>query len=278
MIKINKLKTKPTTFRRVTGIYVEKFDELLKKLSKGWKVSIKKRLNKNNRKRAIGGGRKRSLETDQLLLLTLMYYRLYTSQEFLSWIFNINQVTVCRNILLVHPLLSKIFNIPEKKVHMEEDEILEIIYDATEQPINRPKSDQKAYYSGKKKKHTIKHQIIVNRKGKIKAVSKSFPGKTHDKKIYDESPVTINNTVDDKRDSGYQGTDLNLPHKKPKGKELTQKQKSENRLHSKKRVVVEHSFGKMKIFKIVSDKFRNPRETNHIIFKNIAGIHNMMFA
>ena len=67
---------------------------------------------------------------------------------------------------------------------MSEDEILEVFIDATEQGINRPKTGQKHWYSGKKKKHTIKHQIVVSKTGKIKAIGNSATGKTHDKKDY----------------------------------------------------------------------------------------------
>ncbi|MDR2528645.1 MAG: transposase family protein, partial [Synergistaceae bacterium] len=36
--------------------------------------------------------------------------------------------------------------------------------DVTESPIERPKRNQRKYYSGKKKRHTLKTQIIINAK------------------------------------------------------------------------------------------------------------------
>ena len=46
---------------------------------------------------------------------------------------------------------------------------LEFIIDGTERPINRPKDQdkQKEFYSGKKKGHTVKNNIISERKGKV---------------------------------------------------------------------------------------------------------------
>lgn len=44
-------------------------------------------------------------------------------------------------------------------------------------------------------------------------------------------------------DKSYALGGIELPHKKPKGNELSGKQKSENQEHSRKRVVVEHSIG-----------------------------------
>ena len=50
---------------------------------------------------------------------------------------------------------------------------------------------QKKYYSGKKKRHTIKYQVITQDGKTIKAISKSFCGKTHDKKMYDETNIKL---------------------------------------------------------------------------------------
>ncbi len=44
------------------------------------------------------------------------------------------------------------------------------------------------------------------------------------------------------------------PLKKPKGKQLTESQKQENKAKSSVRVVVEHAIGRVKICRIVKDK------------------------
>jgi hypothetical protein len=63
------------------------------------------------------------------------------------------------------------------------------IIDATEQPVERPSDheQQKAHYSGKKKRHTRKTQIIVNEKGVIRDVSASTPGSVHDLEHFRQS-------------------------------------------------------------------------------------------
>ena len=48
-----------------------------------------------------------------------------------------------------------------------------------------------------------------------------------------------------------------MPHKKPKGKELTQEQKDENKEISKIRVKVEHSIAGIKRYNSVTHKYRN---------------------
>ena len=83
--------------------------------------------------------------------------------------------------------------------------------------------------------------------------------------------------VASKGEFGYQGTHLTVPVKKPKGKPLSEKAKAYNRAHNSERMVVEHVIGRMKIFRILSDRFRNPLHTHALIFKNVGGLCNVMF-
>ncbi|MCP5061612.1 MAG: transposase family protein [Ignavibacteriae bacterium] len=111
------------------------------------------------------------------------------------------------------------------------------------------------------------------------SVTKSTNGKKHDKKLFDETKLYSTKRVDLTGDLGYHGVNqMNLPHKKPKEKELTKEQKQFNKELSRRRIKVEHSFGKMKIYQILSQRFRNPLSKHSIIFKNIARLHNLMFA
>lgn len=68
------------------------------------------------------------------------------------------------------------------------------------------------------------------------------------------------------------------PQKKPKGGELTERQKLSNRRFSSERVVVEHGIGKMKIWRMAAERFRNKPRTHTVMLKNVAGLHNLMFA
>jgi len=277
--KSSVLKKRPSTFRRLTGLTVEKFDELLQNLTLLYNEAEEKRLYKPNRQRAKGAGRKQRLSLEDKLLMLLMYYRLYTTHEFLGFIFNFDDSNVGRQINYIQPLLAKIFRIPTRRIKLSEEQLLEIFVDATEQQIQRPKRKQKKYYSGKKKRHTIKNQIIVNPKGKILSASESNQGSTHDKKLYDKTNIYTDKKSRPIGDLGYLGvSSIETPIKKPKGKDLTKEQKQFNKKLAKRRIVVEHTIGKMKIFQILSQRFRNPLSKHSLIFKNVAGIHNLIFA
>ena len=96
---------------------------------------------------------------------------------------------------------------------MSEEELETLIIDATEQEITRPQKGQKKYYSGKKKRHTIKTELQITIKGRIVNLSKSVPGSMHDFKLRKKSDH-IPRSSRALADSGYQG--LQHIHKKAK--------------------------------------------------------------
>jgi hypothetical protein len=295
MSHTDRLRRSPNAFRQLTGITPVAFDRLLAQLAPAYEAAEARRKDRPDRKRKPGAGPKRKLPLSDRLLMLLIYYRTYVSHAFLAFLFGVDDSTVCRNFRALEPLLAGIFRIPERKVEMQPGEIREVFFDGTERPKNRPKKRQRRYYSGKKKRHTLKNQIVVVRKRKragrrkkaeqkqkrrlrIAAVSPTAPGKVHDKKIYDETRAVVPAGVKAYGDTGYQGTALRTPVKKKPKQELTRRQRRGNRRISRKRIAAEHGIGKMKVWRIASERFRNPTRRHTLIIKNVAGLHNLMFA
>ena len=290
MSHTDRLRRSPNAFRQLTGITPEVFDRLLAELMPRYEMADARRKDRPGRKRRPGGGRKHSLALADRLLMLLIYYRTYVSHAFLGFLFRIDDSAVGRNINPLQPLLAGIFRVPERRVELTEEEIRELFFDATERPARRPEHGQRAYYSGKKKRHTIKAQVVVVRRRKkpgpgaqrrrvrIAAVSPSFPGAAHDKKVYDETRVVAPPDVGRTGDTGYVGTELETPTKRPRGGELTDRQKAGNRRIARRRIVAEHGIGKMKIWRIVAERFREAIGRHTLILKNVAGLHNLMFA
>jgi len=278
------IKKRATLFRSLTGLTIDKYTELLEKIEPLYEQAEIKRLKRENRKRKQGGGRQKQLDLANQLLMLLMYYRLYVSQEFLGLIFSLHNCNVSRQINYLEPILAKIFKIPIRKIQLEEEnlteeELVEIFVDATEQQIRRPKRKQKKYYSGKKKKHTIKNQLVVTVKGKILSVSPSTAGSKHDKRLHDETKLIYGKNVRPISDLGYFGTGgMTMPIKKSKLKKLTIEDKKFNKKLSRKRIIVEHTIGKMKFFQILSQRYRNDLSKHSLVFKNVAGLHNLLYA
>jgi hypothetical protein len=103
--------------------------------------------------------------------------------------------------------------LPERKAAKLEENLAknegeDFSIDGTERPIQRPKNKdkQKSHYSGKKKRHTVKNNLIVNIEERdVKYLSGTHEGKMHDKKIADEENVVFPEGINLFQDSGYQG-------------------------------------------------------------------------
>jgi len=264
----NKLLTKPKIFSRVFGISPQQFKELSQELKPCWLEADKNRKTNKKRKRAIGGGRKYVLSFDEALAMYLLYLRTYSPYVFIGMIFHIDDASVTRYFQKMRPVMaSKTKKVVIEQIPISQEEILELIADATEQETERRKGSG---YSGKKKRQTVKTQIIVNTKGKIKHVSLSIPGNIHDKKLYDQTGVKA-----DLGDLGYLGTTMLLPFKSSKYHKLTKKQKKHNLNHSRIRIIVEHVFAHLKKFRILANRFRNNLAYYNDIFMTVAGLYNL---
>jgi hypothetical protein len=290
MSQTDRLRKTPKTFRRLTGITPAAFDRLLDQLTPRYEQAEARRKARPGRKRKPGGGRKHALALADRLLMLLVYYRTYVTHAFLGFLFAIDDSAVGRNINPLQPLLAGIFRIPERRVELTEDEIRELFFDATERPTRRPERGQREFYSGKKKRHTIKAQVVVVRKRKspgpgakprrlrIAAVCESHPGSVHDKKVYDATRVVAPRDAKRTGDTAYLGTALETPTRKPRGGKLTERQRAGNRRLSQRRVAAEHGVGKMKVWRVASERYRNPVSRHTLIMKDVAGLHNLMYA
>ena len=104
-------------------------------------------------------------------------------------------------------------------------------------------------------------------------------GKKHDFKLFKESKVRWTENRYGVTDSGYTGIkklqkNARLPKKSSKKKPLTKEEKKQNRAISSERVVNENIIGRLKRFKILSDKYRNRRKRFGLRFNLIAGLYN----
>src|SRR4051794_21694394 len=290
MSHTERLKRSPKAFRQLTGITPAAFDRTLAQLTPRYEAADARRKARPGRRRRPGAGRKHSLVLADRLLMLLIYYRTYVTHAFLGFLFAVDDSAVGRNINPLQPLLAGIFRIPERKVRLDPEDIRELFFDATERPTRRPGEGQREFYSGKKKRHTIKTQVVVVRRAKppgpgvkprkvrIAAVCPSVPGRMHDKKLYDRSRAVAPPDAKRTGDTAYIGTPLVTPNRKPRGGLLTEVQKEENRRVSRRRVVAEHGIGKMKVWRVAAERYRNPVGRHTLIMKNVAGLHNLMFA
>lgn len=142
----------------------------------------------------------------------------------------------------------------------------DLIIDGTERRRHRPKArkQQTDHYSGKKKTHTDKNSVVVNRQTKrVADLSSSRPGKIHDKKLADESAIAYPKNTHLGQDTGFQGYCpahvLSYQPKKIRGRALTEAERFYNRMLSSARSTVEHVLSGVKRLRIVNAVLRNSK-------------------
>ena len=101
--------------------------------------------------------------------------------------------------------------------------------------------------------------------------------------LFKNSDVKFHKLLKVLADKGYQGIakihELSeTPIKKPRGGKLTKEQKKYNRQLNQLRVVVEHVNRRLKIFKILSYRYRNRHRRFGLRANLIAGIYNYELA
>ncbi len=230
---------------------------------------------KPDRKRGPGGGRRRKLFPYQEVLLTLVYLRHNVSHAVVGQMFGVSADISENSFHAVVQLLRDLCPAhrwdAEKKWTKREpnwhpDTLDVVLVDSFETPVARPSlpDAQRQLYSGKKKRHTLKTQIITDKHGEVLALEPGHPGPLPDKRLYEQSAAARQYPQAARRaDMAYQGVpEMLLPHKRKRGKAgekakaLTPEQKDENRHQASQRVYVEHGVRRCKAWRILRDEFR----------------------
>jgi hypothetical protein len=172
-------------------------------------------------------------------------------------------------MLQIH--LSSRFCQPPRPRTCDLFENIQIIVDGTECPIQRPTDDdiQWLFYSGKKKKHTLKYEVAVNiTNGEIVWISGPAPGKTHDLTMLRNNGLLLLLLSGEwlLADKGYQGDSRILVPFKGKWEDLTPWQQTFNRIVGSVRVLVERSIGRIKRFSCLKVPWRHDISLHMIAF------------
>jgi len=147
-------------------------------------------------------------------------------------------------------------------------------------PRNHCYKAQQKEYSGKHKKHTLKHFALCNPQSRIHFLSRSYVGCVHDKMIWDELTIDLqgNRLFLDLGFLGadYQMDNIILPFKQPQKGELNTVQKQLNKVISSVRVVIGHAFAGVKRLRTVADKIRiRGTDKRERVFRIAVALHNL---
>jgi hypothetical protein len=292
------LRRYPTVFLKMTGLRLNEFADLLDDMLPRVASAEQTRLQRTNRRRALGGGRHADLAARDQILLAVIWLRQYPTNEVLGFLFGVSDSTVSRVVNRLVALLeasgkdSMRLPDPGRKHRKELDALLKetpelaVIIDTFEQRVQRCKNrkDADAYFSGKKKQHTLKGQVAVDEdNGTVCDVEESVPGPTADLTLLKESGLLsrLPPGVGGIGDLAYVGMDKLHPHglgatprRKPRGKDRPPEDVCFNRAFAKRRIKVEHTIGRMRRYQSLSQTDRHHRRNHTARTRAVAGLVN----
>ena len=256
-------------FRRRTGVDPETFAEMEA-------VLHVREANKGK------SGRPPALPVGAQLLLTLEFWREYRTYFHLGQEWGIHETTVQRTVVRVEDALlqSGRFSLPGKKTLKDAGTVFTaVVVDVSEVPCERPKKMQRDWYSGKKKRHTLKLQLLVHPVTHRILCVTTGRGATHDLRLLRESKTAIHPDTELLADAGYQGIQhqhahTRTPKKTSKHHPLTDTQRDDNRRLARVRLPVEHVIRRLKIFRILKETYRHRRRRFHLRVNLIAALCN----
>ena len=296
MMKYVYLSGYPKIFLTMTGLHLDEFDDLVEEVMPVYQVAEMSRLSRADRQRELGGGDQPDLSVRDQILLTVIWLRQYPTQDVLGYFFSVSQATVSRYVARVLPILSQDgrdrmrMPDPGRKRRRKLDELLRdmpeimVVIDTFEQKVQRPKdsTERDAWYSGKKRTHTIKSQAAVDEEtGEIVDIPESVRGPTADIKLLEQSELLdkLPDGVGGMGDSGYQGIaklhkHAFCPRKKPRGKDRPPADVAYNTAFSRRRIIVENTNNRLRRYQSLTHTDRNHRQNHSARLRAVAGLVN----
>jgi hypothetical protein len=302
ILRYTNLQRYPRVFLAVTGLKLSEFaalfDEVLPLYAEAEQKRHLKQRPQQERQRALGGGHPFTLSVRDQLLLALVWLRIYPTHEVLGFLFGVSDSSVSRLVHRWLPLLAQAGRDEMRQVDpgrkhrrslqqvLTEVPQLSALVDSFEQRVQRPADpqEQRAHYSGKKKAHTLKTQVVVQPDtGLFMDVSESVRGPTNDHTLVRLSGVLGRLPSDTVLggDLGYVGQvkepgdmEVSTPRRKPRGKERGQEDMAYNKAFAQVRIKVEHTIGRARRYQALSQQDRHHRELVTERGQAIAGLVN----
>jgi len=283
---LQRIESHPHESKRLIGI---EYDQFLSLVALASERHLQKQAEFEKTKvriNAKGGGRKAEISSREGICLCLVYLRQKPIFEILGLLFDISKtsandafnywVDILREILPASQMEEVAGDTQKYEELRKIITEYQLIVDSAEQPTARPVDyeSQKKYYSGKKKMHTLKNQFIVLPLGQdIVDVTVGELGKTSDINLFRSSQNKFDASQKFLGDKAYKGeAAITTPHKKPNLGEITESQKQENKELSSSRIGVEHLIGRVKIFRVASERFRLARPRYKQVILTICGL------
>jgi hypothetical protein len=265
-----------TEFLRQVGIPRANFETIVEKVN----TYLEAERVRNRMKRR--GLKFSHLPIEDRLLLTFYYLRHHPTFLNLADVFGISESYANKRYHEYLDILVKVLRLPGHKALLSEDWIA-IVIDVTEQPIERPVDKQRAWFSGKKKRHPAKIQLIVCLLTLQILSVVCGKGRTHDFTLFKQCGLHLAAALEKYADAGYQGLDKLIanaftPIKKPRNRKLTPEERAYNRALAKLRIRIEHVNRRCKIFRVTKDVYRGKHRHIQKTWTVVSALVNYRYA
>lgn len=213
-------------------------------------------------------GRPWSLSLEDRVLLVAAYWRTNLTLRQLAPLFGVSKSAADRIIDHLGPKLAL-----QPRQRFAKDTVL--IVDGTLVPTR----DHAVAQQSKNYRYSPNHQVVIDADTRlVVVVGQPLPGNRNDCRAWEESGAkdAVGKTMTI-ADGGYPGTSLVTPHRRRKGEELADWQKTHNTSHKQVRARVEHVFARTKCWKILRDCRLRGDGVHHAML-GIARLHNLNLA
>jgi DDE superfamily endonuclease len=209
-------------------------------------------------------GRPKSCGLYRAVEVACMYLRQNCTQEFLGDLRDVSQATVSRITSILVPIVKAVLAefVPnvQDAIRMVRGRV--VLVDGAITPC-WSYAEHPELWSRKKGTTGFNAQLVSLLDGAAVYISDPLPGKTHDAAAFTETPVAeiVSNSGGAIADKGYQGHVEATPRKKPKGGELSKRDKECNAEISALRAPIERLVAHFKNWKILHTDYRRPHNT-----------------
>jgi hypothetical protein len=307
MLSYTDLCRHPAAFPSLTGMARDEFDALAERFAAAERDARDRSPTTTRhatpRRNTPGAGRPHAHGPHDRLLMALIWLRLYPTYEVLGFFLGLHKRNAQLNVRAVLDVLDTLDDFPfdrpsrDRKKLRSAAEVMtafpqvRVIIDGKEQRTNRPTGyeAQKPYYSGKKKTHTLKNQVVVDPCGRIETVSPTVPGgANHDLPLLRGSGVLERLAEGEgaMMDKGYVGiknsspdVPIVIPFRASRDHPLREDQRAYNREVARYRIVVEHTMAQLNRFTVLRQVFRGQKRDRHTrVFRVVAKLVNRRLA
>jgi hypothetical protein len=296
--RLDRLRKHPAVFRALTGVTPGLFDALVVDALPAPDAADSARRDRPDRDRAVGAGHPTGLTAPDRLLRAVVWLGVYPTHAVLGYPFGVSESAARRLPTGSRPAAARTgrdpVRMPDPGKHrrrslpalLKGTPGLAVRVDTFEPPTHRPRRRERAYDSGKRRRHTLTTRVGVDEgSGRIAHVPPAVPGPSGDLTVPRRSGLLgrLPAGVGVIGDTAYPGIGAArpdgpsaTPRREPKGEPRPAADRRYSRALARRRVTVEHTTRRVRVFRALTRVNRHGRTGDEVRVRAVAGLANRL--